>query len=384
MLIDFALFTPMFVSLTWALILIMSSRLNRARLFLGIFMFTVSMIFLSHVIYYHHLKNIYLYFDLIFIFGSLSIFPIYYWYMKVLTFRSRIGIKDLKHLIPATVMVLATSIIYLLMNQNQKTLYLDEYLYGNGEWQSAPLLIKTQLTLCHILQLVYLIQIIFSFVKIRVFIKNYNDNIANYYSNLENKTLEWPKIILYTFVITSVFTIFTNFLGRSFFDKYPLILLFTGIEYCVFLYILGYLGHLQNHTVEIQEANIVITPVIETIIPTMQKTKIRLLKLFDDDELFKSKELNITDVANRLHSNRTNISALINKEFKCSFNSFVNQYRVKEAKKMLQNIDNNDLTIEQIASAVGFNSIDSFIRAFKEIESNTPGNFRKLAQRSKT
>jgi len=131
MLVDFALYTPMFLSFAWALMLIISSRTNRARLFLGIFMFNVSMIFLSHVIYYHHLKSIYLHFDLIFIFGSLSIFPIYHWYMKILTFRSKIDFNDLKLLLPAFAMLVATSVTYWLMNSEMKTLYMKLFKVQN-------------------------------------------------------------------------------------------------------------------------------------------------------------------------------------------------------------------------------------------------------------
>jgi len=61
MLLDFSIYTPMYVSLTWAFILLISSKANRARFFLGIFMLAVSLIFLSHVVYYHHLKDIYIY-----------------------------------------------------------------------------------------------------------------------------------------------------------------------------------------------------------------------------------------------------------------------------------------------------------------------------------
>src|SRR5665647_866036 len=183
MLLNFSILTPTYVSLIWAIILLISSRANQARFFLGVFMFFVSMIFLSHVVYYNHLKDIYLYFDLIFIFGSLSIFPLYYWYIKLLTLRSKIDFTDLKLLIPAFAMLTATIVVYLCMSTESRELYVNSYLYGNAKMEDAPALIKIQLILGYTLQLIYFIQIVVSFLKIRVLIADYNVSIANFYSN---------------------------------------------------------------------------------------------------------------------------------------------------------------------------------------------------------
>ena len=367
----------MILALTWALLLIISSRANSARLFLGLFMFTVSMIFLSHVVYYHHLKSIYLHFDLIFIFGSLSLFPIYHWYMKILTFRSKIDFRDMELLLPAFAMVIATSICYWLMTHEQKTLYINEYLYGNGQWQTATLLIKIQLMLGYMLQLLYFLQIILSFLKIRVFIADYNHNIANFYSNLEDKTLEWPKIILYSFVVTSIFSMVTNFLGRSFFDKYPLLLLITGLGYSVFLFVLGYLGYMQNHSVVMLEEDTITVPDNEAESPTNKKIKSQLTKLFEKDKVYKNKDLKISDIAAKLNTNRTYISNYINSEYGCSFNAFVNSYRVEEAKKLLKNEEYTNFSLDHIAEQAGFGTLHSFIRVFKDVTNNTPGNYRE-------
>jgi AraC-like DNA-binding protein len=380
MVLDFSIYAPTYVSLTWALILLISSKANRARFFLGIFMLVVSMIFLSHVIYFYHLKEIYIYFDLIFIFGSLSIFPIYYWYIKLLTFRSKIDFEDMKLLIPAFVMLIATIFTYLFMPKELRDLYVNKYLYGNGNMEGAPILIKIQLLLCYLLQLIYFLQIIFSFLKVRIFITDYNENISNFYSNLEDKTLEWPKIILNSFIVTSVFSIFTSFAGRSFFDKWPIMLLIACIAYSVFLFFLGYLGYMQNHTIVILEQDTLILCENETIQINPKKIQIQLLKLFEKEQVFKNPDLKITDVAIKLYTNRTYISTLINTEYSCSFSTFVNQYRVEEAKKELQNEENDNFSLEHVSFLAGFGSLHSFIRVFKEITGTTPGRFREQHQ----
>ena len=318
---------------------------------------------------------------MIFIVGSLSIFSIYYWYIKLLTIRSKIDFKDLKHLIPAFAMLAATIATYLCMTKESRDLYVNDYLYGKGGMGGAPLLIKIQLILCYLLQIIYFLQIIFYFLKVRVYIADYNENIANFYSNLENKTLQWPKIILDSFTVTSVFTIFTSFLGRSFFDKYPFILFITCIAYSAFLFILGYLGYMQNHIIIALEQDTQHSPENEIININQAKIKAQLLKLFEIEQVFKNADLKITDIATRLNTNRTYISTFINTEYACSFSTFVNQYRVEEAKKVLLSKECNNLCLEHISARVEFGSLHSFIRVFKDITGTTPGCYRESSSK---
>jgi AraC-like DNA-binding protein len=366
----------MYVSLTWAFILILSSKTNRARYALGIFMLVVAMVFLSHVVYFHHLKNVYLYFDLMFVFGSLSIFPAYYLYIKLLTYKSRIEWNEIRHFITPIAMLIAVAATYLLMTADEKVLYIKNYLYGIGKFKDAPTIIQVQLSLGYLLQLLYFAQIVLSFIKIRQFVTNYNHRIANFYSNLENKTLEWPKMILYSFAVSSVFTIITNFLGRAFFDKSPLILLITCLAYSVLLFILGYLGYMQNHTVENFEEDTIVEPDCEPERTTQQKLRNQLQKLFEKDQIYKNPELKISDIACKLNTNRTYISSFINSEYGCSFSTYVNRHRVYVAKELLSDNKNRNFSLEHIATLAGFGSLHSFIRAFKEIADTTPGKFR--------
>lgn len=55
-------------------------------------------------------------------------------------------------------------------------------------------------------------------------------------------------------------------------------------------------------------------------------------------------------------------------------NEYINKLRVEEAVKRL---DNQDLNITDIAFAVGFDSIATFIRAFKKITGKTPSEYRE-------
>ncbi len=386
MLLDFSIYMPTYISLTWAFILMLSSRKNKAKYMLGFFMLAVFMVFISFVVYFNHLKNSLLPFDLLFVFGSLSIFPLYYLYIKLLTVKSEIDYSDLKHFIPAGAMLLAVAVVYVIMPPEMRKLYVHNYLYGVGEFKNAPLLIQIQTGLQYMLQLLYFLQMIFSYFKIKKQVSEYNERIANFYSNIENKTLEWPKIILYTFAATSVFTIITSFLGRSFFDKSPALLMVVCASYGVFLFVLGYLGYLQTHTIKnLETENIALAACENTTFsnPVLlaasanKNFKIKLETLFIDEKIYKNPELKISDVACTLKSNRSYISAFINSEYGCSFSTYVNKYRMEEAVAVLTDPQNNNYSLEHIASLVGFGSLHSFIRVFKEIKGTTPGKFRE-------
>jgi AraC-like DNA-binding protein len=104
----------------------------------------------------------------------------------------------------------------------------------------------------------------------------------------------------------------------------------------------------------------------------------RMDKLLEKEKIFTSNNLTIDKLARRLSTNRTYLSQIINDEFGKSYSSFINEYRVKEATKMLSDSEKrNKYTIEAIAKEVGFNSISNFNMVFKNLTGITPSIFLK-------
>ncbi|MEN1785570.1 MAG: AraC family transcriptional regulator [Bacteroidota bacterium] len=71
------------------------------------------------------------------------------------------------------------------------------------------------------------------------------------------------------------------------------------------------------------------------------------------------------------------LSQAINQIEKMNYAQFVQQYRVEEAKRLLQSKAHRQWTIASIAYDSGFNSISSFNTAFKRITGLTPLTFQK-------
>ena len=61
-----------------------------------------------------------------------------------------------------------------------------------------------------------------------------------------------------------------------------------------------------------------------------------------------------------------------------AFNRFINGYRINEAIRLLMDPGFNGLSVEGIASSVGFISKSAFYSAFRKITGLTPVEYRKL------
>jgi AraC-like DNA-binding protein len=145
----------------------------------------------------------------------------------------------------------------------------------------------------------------------------------------------------------------------------------------VLLFFIGFQGYLQNYTVYELKKDETLDLVSDTKSWNTEQLKNRVIDLFEKEEIYRDSDLKITHLSLRLSTNRTYISKLINNEFKVTFSDFVNQYRVEEAKILLENDTQQRYSLSYISETVGFGSLSSFIRIFKDKMGVTPGQFRE-------
>ncbi len=110
---------------------------------------------------------------------------------------------------------------------------------------------------------------------------------------------------------------------------------------------------------------------------TLTRAEQALAKQFNDlmelDKLYQEPTFSRTDLARELDVSENVVSHVINGAFDKNFRQLLNEHRVTEAKALLVNID---LQVAAIAFDVGFNSLASFNRAFKDITGLPPTEFR--------
>ncbi len=101
----------------------------------------------------------------------------------------------------------------------------------------------------------------------------------------------------------------------------------------------------------------------------------QLEQLMHKEKPYLQNDLRLEVLAARLNLSRNQTSQVINQHFNLSFFDFINQYRIREAKLFLENIEIEKLNITQIAYTVGFNNRVSFYKAFRKFEQSTPTEY---------
>ncbi|MEL6972915.1 MAG: helix-turn-helix transcriptional regulator [Bacteroidota bacterium] len=102
----------------------------------------------------------------------------------------------------------------------------------------------------------------------------------------------------------------------------------------------------------------------------------RLQNAMTEDELYKDPELSVKSLAEELGLKPYLISKSLSAVYNKRFNDFVNEYRVKEFQRLLQNSDNSKYTLLGLAMEAGFNSKSSFNRAIKKHLGISPSDLK--------
>lgn len=100
----------------------------------------------------------------------------------------------------------------------------------------------------------------------------------------------------------------------------------------------------------------------------------RICELMESQKLYLNSDLKIADVATALGSNRYYISDCINTNRGCSFNQFVNNYRIEYARQLLRT--HPDIKISELWMLSGFSTERTFLRAFKIVTGMTPSEYK--------
>ncbi len=100
----------------------------------------------------------------------------------------------------------------------------------------------------------------------------------------------------------------------------------------------------------------------------------KVKKLMEVDKLYHEQAFSRADLARELQVSENTLSRVINVAFGKSVPRLLNEFRVGDAKRMLMS---PEIPIQVVASEVGFNSLASFNRAFRDVTSLTPTQYRQ-------
>nr|WP_298998807.1 helix-turn-helix domain-containing protein [uncultured Allomuricauda sp.] len=145
------------------------------------------------------------------------------------------------------------------------------------------------------------------------------------------------------------------------------------VAYSIFIVLLSYLGINSKKTF-----NLSLAPKYDTSNLTPEKGKAYFDKIEDvmkEKQLYLNPRLTVTTVAEAVGISSRNVSEIINKYANQNFASYINNYRIEEAKCLLTTRSKKTKIIS-VALDAGFNNLSTFNVAFKAITNLTPSEYR--------
>lgn len=405
---------PMFVCGFWALnLLLQYSYSHQSKHILFWFMLTATILYFAHFVVFNHLYNLIPLTDTLYTFATLSVYPIFFLYILSLTCKVK------RHyyliLLPSIVIASVVGMCYLLIPRDMlgdfllachyETYPLPEHIYCRlGLWSHK---IMKPIIILEIIPILYV-----GFKKL----SDFKGKVRQYYSNTEHRDLHEVKILLILFVVTSCFSVAADLIGRAYFVGSILLISLPTISFGILLFAIGHYGNIQQFTiddlkaeeeteviieaaekVEVEKAEVKKTetavkevhpsaPNESTNAPTVNDLdnhtyrttlKQQIDRIMENEELFLQPDLKLSDLAIRLHTNRTYIYEALKTETgegqTLSFPDYVNRFRIAYCLKLFH--EGNYEGIESVIYVSGFISRTTFYKNFKKFTGKTPSQY---------
>ena len=116
-----------------------------------------------------------------------------------------------------------------------------------------------------------------------------------------------------------------------------------------------------------------------TILSSEKKNLIssQLDKLMEEEQPYLIQNYSLKDLPEKLNMQQHQLSAFLNYELGTNFNNYVNKYRVRYCKTLIQKGDGRKLNSKGLASKCGFHNRNTFTSAFKKFAGCTPSDYAK-------
>ena len=109
----------------------------------------------------------------------------------------------------------------------------------------------------------------------------------------------------------------------------------------------------------------------------------KIKSVMETREEIYSTEFNLEQLTELVNSKYKKVSQVINESYHCNFNVYINEYRIKEACRRINDFEHyGNMSLEGIGHSVGFKARSSFFTAFKNVTGMTPSDYAKIAKQS--
>jgi AraC-like DNA-binding protein len=212
-----------------------------------------------------------------------------------------------------------------------------------------------------------------------ILISRYGLMLQEKHSNMEKAHISWLRALVAGFMLVMLFELILS--ASKIFTHYHYIYFYIGLTryYTTFFLInllvftaIRFFGMFE----QVNEEELPKRPVDEFSINPEEAESID--SRIKQEQLFMDPDITLDSLAETLEVMPRDLSMIINRHFGSNFYTFINSYRIEEAKKMLKDQAKKDTTITDIYLAVGFNSKSVFYTFFKKLEGMTPTKYRQL------
>jgi AraC-like DNA-binding protein len=214
-------------------------------------------------------------------------------------------------------------------------------------------------------------------------IKNYQKYIKNYFSSLEKIKLSWLKLIIIAYILNWGIDLLNNFINIKTvsMDFFLMMAIFSALVMFILANLMIFKGLLhpylfiqsQSHSYTKKYKKSPLTPELKT------RYLNRLLEYIEKEKPYLTFNITLGELSSKSKIPVHYLSQVINEELDKNFYAFINEYRIKEAIKMLSHPKCKRKSITEILYEVGFNSKSTFYSFFQKITGETPSAFRKKA-----
>jgi len=147
-----------------------------------------------------------------------------------------------------------------------------------------------------------------------------------------------------------------------------------------------YIESLYQNNLALQHTNVFPVLQEEPVADNTEGSKLaelynRIIHLMENEKLFCRNDLSVSDLSSALNTNDKYVSQAINTYSNNNFNAFVNAYRINEARRLITEHGKN-ISIKELADRVGFSSLNTFYKNFKEITGLTPSLYMDMSEKN--
>ena len=151
---------PMFVCLFGTILLLTDNKKQLPKRYLAFFLLLSSANYFTHAAYFNHQYKLFAFLDNLWIFTSLAAYPLFYYYIRLLTKDEHIYPKWLSILLPAFLLSIFSFALYFMMPSNEMDSYIQAVLYHKSDYHSiSTSFINLQQIKYNLFKAIYIVQV---------------------------------------------------------------------------------------------------------------------------------------------------------------------------------------------------------------------------------